>query len=200
MRWPRPVCARSISARHDADDGEHAAHDVVDRSARAQRPSRRPGHVGEPAHHLHDFVERRAVLVGAREEALERAVDRAADCRARARRSRARARPSRRAGNSRSARRRARSACWRTPCPFGALMSSARLRLLRLNVGKKPAPEPGSRRVLSPSPTGSTLITSAPRSARMSPQLGPITMCENSTTRMPASGSLMPLSQRHGRA
>ena len=42
-------------------------------------------------------------------------------------------------------------------------------------------------RVLSP-PGGSTLITSAPRSPRISPHDGPMIMCENSTTRMPVSG------------
>src|SRR5205823_7803082 len=59
--------------------------------------------------------------------------------------------------------------------------------LLRLNIGKKPAPAPSSRRVLSPW-IGSTLITSAPRSASTIPQVGPITMWVNSTTRRPASG------------
>ena len=34
--------------------------------------------------------------------------------------------------------------------PAGVCRSSARLFLLRLNRGKKPAPEPSSRRVLSP--------------------------------------------------
>ena len=67
--------------------------------------------------------------------------------------------------------------------------------LLRLKIGKKPAPEPSSRRVLSPS-SGSTLMTSAPRSASTMPQVGPITMWVNSTTRMPASGSA---SVRHER-
>src|SRR5438045_3305952 len=52
---------------------------------------------------------------------------------------------------------------------------------------KKPAPDPIRLRVLSP-PGGSTLITSAPRSPRIMPQVGPITMWENSTTRMPVSG------------
>src|SRR5689334_25323998 len=60
--------------------------------------------------------------------------------------------------------------------------------LLRLNMGKKPAPEPSSLRVLSPA-TGSTLITSAPRSASTMPQVGPITMWVNSTTRTPSYGS-----------
>ncbi len=66
--------------RLDADHGEHAAHDVDDRRAGAQRLARRPGHVSEPRHELHHLVERRAMLVGAAEEALERAIDRAADC------------------------------------------------------------------------------------------------------------------------
>src|SRR5690349_17769541 len=80
----------------------------------------------------------------------------------------------------RSRRRRTRSR------PSACLRSTARLFLLRLKTGKKPAPACSSRRVLSPS-SGSTLITSAPRSARMSPQEGPITICENSTTRTPSS-------------
>src|SRR5687767_555895 len=72
--------------------------------------------------------------------------------------------------------------------PSGFCRSIARLFLLRLNTGKNPAPAASSRRVLSPA-GGSTLITSAPRSASTSPQDGPITMCANSTTRTPSSGS-----------
>src|SRR5206468_12078684 len=72
--------------------------------------------------------------------------------------------------------------------PSGRARSTARLFLLRLNTGKKPAPAASSRRVLSPR-SGSTLITSAPRSASTSPQEGPMTMCANSTTRTPSSGS-----------
>src|SRR6266852_2230141 len=72
--------------------------------------------------------------------------------------------------------------------PSGRARSIARLFLLRLNTGKKPAPAASSRRVLSPA-SGSTLITSAPRSASTRPQDGPITMCANSTTRTPSSGS-----------
>src|SRR5688572_2368999 len=49
-------------------------------------------------------------------------------------------------------------------------------------------PAASRRRVLSPA-SGSTLITSAPRSASTRPQDGPITMCANSTTRTPSSGS-----------
>ena len=69
--------------------------------------------------------------------------------------------------------------------PSGVFRSSAMLFLLRLKVGKNPAPEPSRRRVPSPS-SGSTLITSAPRSPSSMPQVGPITMWVNSTTRMPA--------------
>ncbi|KAG1578015.1 hypothetical protein G6F46_015817 [Rhizopus delemar] len=71
--------------------------------------------------------------------------------------------------------------------PSGCFRSSAMLFLLRLNMGKKPAPEPSSRRVESP-PIGSTLMTSAPRSASSMPQVGPITMWVNSMTRMPSYG------------
>src|SRR5712692_2404374 len=77
----------------------------------------------------------------------------------------------------------------RTSClPWERVRSTAKLFLLRLNTGKKPAPAASSRRVLSPR-SGSTLITSAPRSASTRPQDGPITMCANSTTRTPSSGS-----------
>src|SRR5882672_823253 len=72
--------------------------------------------------------------------------------------------------------------------PSGRDRSIARLFLLRLNTGKKPAPAASRRRVLSPA-SGSTLMTSAPRSASTSPQDGPITMCANSTTLTPSSGS-----------
>src|SRR5581483_3280678 len=70
--------------------------------------------------------------------------------------------------------------------PSGCLRSTAKLFLLRLNTGKKPAPACSRRRVLSPS-SGSTLMTSAPRSASIRPHDGPITMCANSTTRTPSS-------------
>ena len=60
--------------------------------------------------------------------------------------------------------------------------------LLRLNIGKKPAPAPSRRRVWSPS-IGSILITSAPRSASTMPQVGPITMCVNSMTRRPSAAA-----------
>src|SRR5438094_9688914 len=70
--------------------------------------------------------------------------------------------------------------------PSGCLRSTAKLFLLRLNTGKNPAPACSRRRVLSPS-SGSTLITSAPRSASARPHEGPITICANSTTRTPSS-------------
>src|SRR3954469_8655621 len=63
-----------------------------------------------------------------------------------------------------------------------------RLRLLRLNTGKGAEPKPTFARVRSPS-GGSTLITSAPRSASTSEHDGPITVWPSSRTRMPASGS-----------
>ena len=62
--------------------------------------------------------------------------------------------------------------------------------LLRLNMGKNPAPEPSKWRVRSPS-MGSTLITSAPKSASTMPQVGPMTMWVNSITRKPLSGWLV---------
>src|SRR6476620_9717166 len=74
-----------------------------------------------------------------------------------------------------------------TCAPSGLRRSSAMLFLLRLNIGKKPAPAPSRWRVRSPS-IGSTLITSAPRSASTMPQVGPMTMWVNSTTRSPFRG------------
>src|SRR3954469_11860947 len=71
--------------------------------------------------------------------------------------------------------------------PSGLRRSTPMLFLFRLNMGKKPAPAPSSRREWSPS-IGSSLITSAPRSASTMPQVGPITMWVNSTTRRPFSG------------
>ena len=50
---------------HRADRPEHAAHDVVHARARAQWVARTAGHVGEAPHHLHHFIERGAVLIGA---------------------------------------------------------------------------------------------------------------------------------------
>ena len=61
--------------REHADDAPHPAHDVVDGGPGAHRLPGRTRHVGEPAHHLHDLVERRAVLVGAGQETLVRHID-----------------------------------------------------------------------------------------------------------------------------
>jgi hypothetical protein len=58
--------------RQHADGAEHAAHDVVDAGAGAQRPALGAGHVGQAAHHLHHLVERGALFVGAGQEALVR--------------------------------------------------------------------------------------------------------------------------------
>src|SRR4051795_8665905 len=63
-------------------------------------------------------------------------------------------------------------------------------RLLRLKYAKKPVAKPCSRRVRSPSGAGSTRITSAPRSASITPQEGPITVWLNSSTVRSASGSM----------
>ncbi len=61
--------------RLDGDHRERAAHDVDDGGAGAQRLAGRPGHVGKPGHELHHLVECRAMLVGAAEKTLERAID-----------------------------------------------------------------------------------------------------------------------------
>src|SRR5215467_8981530 len=73
--------------------------------------------------------------------------------------------------------------------PAADLRSTPKLFLLRLYDMKKPMPVPSRRRVLSPRGSGSILITSAPRSPRIRPALGPMIMCTNSTTRIPASGN-----------
>ena len=62
---------------HGADGTEHAAHDVVDAGAGAQRITGAPGHVSQAAHHLHHFVKGRAMVVGAGQEALVADVDQA---------------------------------------------------------------------------------------------------------------------------
>src|SRR4029079_11500335 len=56
---------------------EHAAENVDDGCAGAQRPARRSGHVGETGLHLHHLVERATVLVRSFQEALHREVDKA---------------------------------------------------------------------------------------------------------------------------
>src|SRR5215470_19364200 len=76
----------------------------------------------------------------------------------------------------------------RAAWPSGRLRSSERLRLLRLKAAKNPAAKPPRPRVWSPRGAGSTLITSAPRSANTRPQVGPITVWLNSRTFSPARG------------
>jgi hypothetical protein len=67
--WPVPVSSRGWAQRgHGADGAKHAAHDVVHAGARAQRVAGAAGHVGQAAHHLHHFVQRGAVVVGAGQE------------------------------------------------------------------------------------------------------------------------------------
>src|SRR6266851_2349530 len=72
----------------------------------------------------------------------------------------------------------------------GCLRSSTRLRLLRLSATKltlSPARIGGVARPMSPC-GGSTLITSAPMSARSVPASGPAMKLASSMTRIPASG------------
>ena len=66
MRWMVALG----QCRHGADGAEHAAHDVVDAGARAQRVAGSPGHVSQAAHHLHHLVECGAVLVRAGQKAF----------------------------------------------------------------------------------------------------------------------------------
>ena len=134
----------------DADRGEGAAHDVDHRGARAQRPVGQAGHVREAAHHLRHLVERRAVLVGAVQEALQRAVDEARVVALAAGRRKSRACRARRGGSSPSAHRPCSRSCSTNSRPSGCCRSTARLFLLRLNTGKKPDPACSRRRVLSP--------------------------------------------------
>src|SRR5208283_1795141 len=72
--------------------------------------------------------------------------------------------------------------------------SNTRLRLLRLteacmkdNGGSVPGKNGGRKRDTSP-PAGSTLITSAPRSASKHPHIGPAQVVVASSTVTPASG------------
>ena len=77
--------------------------------------------------------------------------------------------------------------------PSSVLRSTATERFPRLS-GMKYRPTPGATgityRYASPA-GGSTLITSAPRSARSTPQSGPATYCAYSTTRTPSRGRLI---------
>src|SRR6478752_7292692 len=84
-----------------------------------------------------------------------------------------------------------RTSARRASRPASLRRSNTTLRLPRLTLTNTPL-IPGSgptemNRVLSPS-GGSTLITSAPMSAMICVQYGPITMAVRSTTRTPCSG------------
>ncbi|MNE65407.1 hypothetical protein D3C80_1608830 [compost metagenome] len=64
-----------VQSRQYTDRTEHAAHDVVHRTPRTQRLPHRAGHVGEPAHHLHDLVQGQAIFVRAFQEAFVGDID-----------------------------------------------------------------------------------------------------------------------------
>ena len=67
------------------------------------------------------------------------------------------------------------------------------LRFIAMKEADSPLTEGRSiLRVSSPPGTRSTLITSAPRSASIRPQVGPAMICASSKTFTPASGPLMP--------
>ena len=104
---------------------------MIDAPARSGRPGG-PVMKAKPAHHLRQLVERRAVLVRARQEALDRHVDEARIF------GREHVEAEARAGRARPARN-CRGTCrWRAPVdrnsalPSGAFRSIATLRLLRL--------------------------------------------------------------------
>ena len=67
---PGLAAALLIERRENRDRPEHAAHDVVGRRADALGLRHGAGHGGEAGHHLHDFVEGRAVLVRTGQETL----------------------------------------------------------------------------------------------------------------------------------
>ena len=56
---------------------KHPARDVDDRRAGAKRSVGEARHVSQAAHHLSDLVQGHPVLIGAREESFERAVNEA---------------------------------------------------------------------------------------------------------------------------
>src|SRR5215467_612957 len=76
--------------------------------------------------------------------------------------------------------------------PASFLRSTARLRLFRwiiANGRERPVPSPMRARMGSP-PSGSTLITSAPRSERIVVQYGPARAAVTSSTRTPARNAV----------
>ena len=75
ISWPRPVRSRSRSAASTPiAPNMPPMMSLTDVPARSGRPLG-PGHVREPAHHLHHFVERKTLFVRPRQESLVRNVD-----------------------------------------------------------------------------------------------------------------------------
>src|SRR5713101_2758837 len=76
--FDQPALAGALAhlERQDRAEGaKHAADDIDHRGTGAQGPAGRAGHVGQSTHHLHDLVERRPLLVGPRQKALECTID-----------------------------------------------------------------------------------------------------------------------------
>ncbi|MNS97118.1 hypothetical protein D3C72_1314410 [compost metagenome] len=57
------------------DQGKHAARDIDHGGPGPQRPAGRTGHVGQARHHLHHFVQRLTLFVGAVQKALQACID-----------------------------------------------------------------------------------------------------------------------------
>ena len=93
-----------------------------------------------------------------------------------------------RVGSSPPARRRASASSARSSAPRGCLMSTQTLRFPAFICAKYVPGLPGATIRVVSSVGGSIFTTSAPRSARMRPHIGPETMRERSRTRTPASG------------
>ncbi|MNS57750.1 hypothetical protein D3C72_906480 [compost metagenome] len=70
---PRGVAV--VQCGQGAHHAERAAQDVVDRRGHALRRVGAAVDIGQAAHHLHHFIQRRPVLVRPRQKALERHVD-----------------------------------------------------------------------------------------------------------------------------
>ena len=174
MSCPCAGALALLQRRQNADGGEHAAHHVVDRSAGAQRPARRARSYRRARPSSAPPRRARRVLVRAGQKALERAIDQARVVRFRALRSRGPSPRARRDGNSRSTRRRSRSGASPASRPLRRFQVEREAPLVAVEAEKKPAP--GSRQIAAccrRRPTGSTLITSAPRSREHEPAGGP---------------------------
>ena len=213
IRWPTPYAGEPVALppgerRQDPDRRVEPGRDVGDRDADLRRDAAvRVGLAGD--RHQAGLGLEQEVVAGAADERAGRAVaaDREVDQARVDRAQRLVAEPEPleavRAGGSRRRRRRSPRRRRRTSAPDGCFRSSRRLRLLRLTERKYAAvrvpaasspthggPQP---RVESPS-GGSTLTTSAPRSASSIVAYGPARTVEQSTTRMPARG---PVGVRH---